>query len=232
MLTQTHEAGKEKCYPYWPSDQDGAGSETQLPGNNEDPSFEGTVSLISTTEDKIAKCTVRRLKLRSRTRTGDETTEPAWEQKEVWHLLFGGWPDFAVPEGDDRQALKELISLSRRLNAFAPPPKDTSFPVAAIDTSLPTMTDELNPRTVHCSAGVGRSGSFIALDHLFTMLDAGKLDEVPDEEDPIAETVDRLRQQRMMMVQGESQFYFLYEVLREGWLDRYRGKQDQVAAAK
>jgi len=30
-----------------------------------------------------------------------------------------------------------------------------------------------------------------------------------------------LRQQRMMMVQGEAQFGFLYEVLREKWRDRW-----------
>ena len=37
------------------------------------------------------------------------------------------------------------------------------------------------------------------------------------DDDPIADTVDLLRQQRMMMVQGEAQFFFLYEVLRELW---------------
>jgi protein-tyrosine phosphatase len=33
-----------------------------------------------------------------------------------------------------------------------------------------------NPRIVHCSAGVGRSGTFIALEHLIRELDAGVLE--------------------------------------------------------
>ncbi|KAK3074764.1 hypothetical protein LTS18_014161, partial [Coniosporium uncinatum] len=46
--------------------------------------------------------------------------------------------------------------------------------------------------------------------------------------DPIAETVDRLRMQRMMMVQGESQFMFLYEVLREKWVERWKRKANSA----
>ncbi|KAF2155382.1 hypothetical protein K461DRAFT_292249 [Myriangium duriaei CBS 260.36] len=230
MLTQTHENNREKCFPYWPSGQDGPGFEMRLLPDTEDQEegFEGTVSLISTTEDTAAKCTIRRLRLKSRTRRKDETQEPAWEQKEIVHLLFGGWPDFAIPEGDDRQALMQLINLSRKLNAFAPPPRDTSFPPAHIDCSTPAMTDELNPRIVHCSAGVGRSGTFIALDHLLTLLDAGRLDDVPADIDPIAETVDRLRQQRMMMVQGDTQFFFLYDALREAWVNRWHQRQQSL----
>ncbi|GAM83203.1 hypothetical protein ANO11243_011890 [Dothideomycetidae sp. 11243] len=217
MLTQTHEAGREKCFPYWPSDQDGQDFEMELLPDAEDQEdgFEGCVSLVSTHEDMTAKCTVRRLKLKSRTRRKDEIREPPWSEKEIWHLLFGGWPDFGIPEGDDRQALMELIDLSRKLNVFAPPPMYTSFPPFDVNSAPTALTDELNPRIVHCSAGVGRSGTFIALDHLLTLLDAGRLDDIPDNADPIADTVDRLRQQRMMMVQGEAQYFFLYDVLRE-----------------
>ncbi|KAF2808969.1 uncharacterized protein BDZ99DRAFT_571817 [Mytilinidion resinicola] len=127
------------------------------------------------------------------------TTEDGSESKLIYHLLFEGWPDFLVPEGADREALLKLIKLSRELNA---------------DNST-------NPRIVHCSAGVGRSGTFIALDWLLQELEEGSLDDLPEDHDPIAEVVDQLRQQRMMMVQGDAQFGFLYEVLREKWRDRY-----------
>jgi protein-tyrosine phosphatase len=46
------------------------------------------------------------------------------------------------------------------------------------------------------------------------------LDNLPNDKDPIVEVVDELRQQRMMMVQGEGQFMFLYDVLRELWIAR------------
>lgn len=128
----------------------------------------------------------------------DMNAEDGTESKKIWHLLFEGWPDFAVPEGAHQAALGNLIEFSRSKNA---------------DNSV-------NPRIVHCSAGVGRSGTFIALDWLLQELDEGSLDD-PDTEDPIPIVVDKLRDQRMMMVQGEAQYAFLYDVLRERWRERW-----------
>ena len=221
MLTQTHEAGREKCCAYWPA-EDGAEQPSMRlypDEGEEDDGFEGEVTLTSTSEDGKANCTIRRMRLWTRTRLRGGTPDPPWNEKEVIHLLFAGWPDFGIPEGDDRQALLELIRLSRHLNSPAGAPQDSSFQPPTLE---PGAAAELNPRTVHCSAGVGRSGTFIALDHLLTLLDAGSLDSVPDSADPVADTVDRLRQQRMMMVQSEVQLFFLYDVLREQWLARWR----------
>ncbi|KAH9826910.1 Y phosphatase-domain-containing protein [Teratosphaeria destructans] len=92
------------------------------------------------------------------------------------------------------------------------------FCTSASMAKAPPPTPNPTPRIIHCSAGVGRSGTFIALDYLLSLLHAGDLDHIPADRDPVAETVDRLRQQRMMMVQGEGQFYFVYEVLREQFL--------------
>jgi protein-tyrosine phosphatase len=188
MLTQIHESGREKCHPYFPLNPD----DPILPLDKQDEfedGFLGSVTLVSLSEDESARATIRELELRT----------ASGETKKVWHLLFGGWPDFLVPEGDDRVALLKLLALSNEKNA----------------------NDPSNPRIVHCSAGVGRSGSFIALDWLLQELEEGSLDDLPADRDPIAEVVDQLRQQRMMMVQGEAQFGFLYEVLREKWRDRW-----------
>lgn len=129
-----------------------------------------------------------------------EMRTPDGDVKIVWHLLFAGWPDFLVPEGADRAALLQLLALSQAKNAAHPE----------------------SPRVVHCSAGVGRSGTFIALDWLLRELEEGSLDALGAADDPVAEIVDRLRCQRMMMVQGEQQFSFLYDVLREKWRERWR----------
>jgi len=222
MLTQTHESGKEKCFRYFPSDMNAP----TLPVNEHDEfadGFAGTLTLQSITEDEATRSTVREMRLRWRER-GTESeggTEGKTQEKKVWHLLFAGWPDFLIPEGEDKEALVKLTEMSNALN---------------------TPGDE-SPRIVHCSAGVGRSGTFIALDYLLSELEDGAFDELDlgnegDDEpiaaapvsgklaknDPIMETVDRLRMQRMMMVQGESQFVFLYEVLREKWLERWKRK--------
>ncbi|KAF1811252.1 receptor/non-receptor type protein-tyrosine phosphatase, partial [Eremomyces bilateralis CBS 781.70] len=208
MLTQTYESGREKCFPYFPDSM-----ENPLIQINEYDEFGdgwgGTVRLLNIDENPVTKSTIRELEFEivqttpsssdsSSADPADPGTEPLRRKLKVWHLLFAAWPDFLVPEGDDRAALV-------RLNAKS---KETAHPTP-------------NPRIVHCSAGVGRSGTFIALDYLLTELDDGVLDSVADEQDPIVDTVDRLRQQRMMMVQGEAQFAFLYAVLRELWVERW-----------
>ena len=224
MLTQTHEAGREKCFQYYPLSAEE--SPMQIPEDNEvQDGFKGEVHLESVEDDVKSRSQIRRLRLRTSMVGGQE------QETEIQHLLFSGWPDFLIPEGDDRAALIELIRLSASLN----------HPIAATqtngtngDTSVPAFAQDSsdNPRIIHCSAGVGRSGTFIALDCLFSLLYTHQLDNLdPPDRDPIVETVDLLRQQRMMMVQGEPQFGFLYEVLREQmvvWMQ----EQDAAAGAR
>lgn len=114
------------------------------------------------------------------------------ESRIVWHLLFCGWPDFGVPESEDCAGLFELLKLSSSKNH-----------------------DPKNPRIIHCSAGVGRSGTFIALEYLLAQVESGAMAEVKDHEDIIYDVVNRLREQRMTMVQSDAQYHFLYQILRE-----------------
>ncbi|KAJ5594789.1 protein-tyrosine phosphatase 2 [Penicillium hispanicum] len=191
MLTQTFEAGREKCSQYFPLDLDQASmalsAEESDPfvsdesDEQEDAGIVGKVTLLETTFDPKTRSEIRKLELT----IGSES-------KIVWHFLFAGWADYSKPEGSDRQALLELITLS----------------------ASKCSTD--NPRVVHCSAGVGRTGTFIALDHLLRELESGQLLQVTDSEtDPVFETVNQMREQRMMMVYNEMQMQFIYEVLRE-----------------
>lgn len=215
MLTQTHEAGKEKCWAYFPV---GDGDEERVV-RAEEEGWKGEVELEAVRDDAQARSQVRQLKLRT-SKDGAETVE-----RDVHHLLFAGWPDFLVPEGEDRAALVELVRMSAALSS--------SSSAASLESSLPqalASVDPARPRIVHCSAGVGRSGTFIALDYLLHLLHTGELDRLSDDDDPIVEIVDSLRQQRMMMVQGEGQFMFLYEVLRELWLARANSQANGGAA--
>lgn len=83
---------------------------------------------------------------------------------------------------------------------------------------------------MHCSAGVGRSGTFIALDWLLQELEEGSLDDVPDTADPVVGVVAALRQQRTMMVQGDPQFAFIYDTLRDRWRERWISRFPDEAA--
>lgn len=118
----------------------------------------------------------------------------------VWHFLYTRWPDFGVPAMEDLGSFFELMRLSREYGG------------------------EGEPRVVHCSAGVGRTGTFISLEHLVRELEGGHLeghDGEAEGPDLVFETVDELRSQRKSMVQAEAQFLFVYRVLRKLWEDRY-----------
>lgn len=274
MLTQCWEGNKEKCGQYFPASLDmptlnlEPSEESDQPSNlNGDPFLDsdpmspdadsdpaedpgsdrntpesrgvadrqGVVTLLELYNDTKSRSEVRRLRLQ----IGEDT-------KTVWHYLFNGWPDFAKPEGEDRRALLELTKQSA---------------LKAGDTSQ-------NPRFVHCSAGVGRTGTFIALDFLLGELAHGNLEVMPSssrpsssgqhtqssqdesdagstngsfgigkestpeaKEDLIFETVNTLREQRMMMVMNDVQFSFLYEVLREAYVEMYSPVRTRVVGS-
>lgn len=122
------------------------------------------------------------------------------EPRTIWHFLYVRWPDFGTPSQTDLDSFLELMRLSREHNSTS------------------------DPRIVHCSAGVGRTGTFMALEHLMRELDAGAfsyLDPEDIELDLVYDAVDKLRQQRRYMVQSQQQFVFLYNVVRKLWQEKY-----------
>ncbi|KAF3491566.1 protein-tyrosine phosphatase [Arthroderma uncinatum] len=128
MLTQTVESGKEKCAQYFPQDMENPTFEfsswrADQPVGSDDATppdgyFSGSVTLLNTTYDETIRSHVSELELR----VGSNT-------KTVWHFLFAGWSDYGTPEGPDRDALLNLMSVTAE--------KAQSFS---------------NPRIVHCSA--------------------------------------------------------------------------------
>ncbi|KAG6360831.1 hypothetical protein INS49_011898 [Diaporthe citri] len=216
MLTETHEANMEKCYPYFPRSPDDAPLEINERDEFGD-AFRASVHCEAIEETEAGDAIeLRKLIIRSykspskaaRTRSDgdrDNLTTPItavdgsgdvkmlsplktapdnedlsedgsddkritaelgeststhqkelpgeYEERIVWHFLYKKWPDFGVPALEDIDSIFTLMRLSREKNASPE-----------------------NPRIVHCSAGVGRSGTFIALEHLMRELDAGVLD--------------------------------------------------------
>jgi protein-tyrosine phosphatase len=124
------------------------------------------------------------------------------EEKPIWHFLYPSWPDFGALEEQNVQSIISLMSLSREKNGKAE-----------------------NPRLVHCSAGVGRTGTFVALEFLVGELQGGAWEgwdkSGPSSRDPVFDTVNQLRMQRRTMVQAYEQYAFLYEVLRKMWEEKY-----------
>ena len=72
------------------------------------------------------------------------------------------------------------------------------------------------PVLVHCSAGVGRTGTLIALYHMIKVTQAlKKLSRIS-----VFGTVRRLREQRWGMVQTKDQYDFLYKFM-DFWIKKY-----------
>ncbi|KAK1829391.1 tyrosine-protein phosphatase 1 [Podospora conica] len=234
MLTETHDGGTKKCSQYFPRSPDDPPFEINQTDEFGD-GFRATLRCDGL-EDTPAGDAIelRKLILRIHPRRapapeGEEAADggeerssrsasPAegGEERIVWHFLYKKWPDFGVPDVSDLDSFFTLMRLSREKNA-----------------------GPRNPRIVHCSAGVGRSGTFICLEHLMRELDAGALEHyderppaagsepptpvVEEGRDLVFEAVNELREQRKTMVQAEIQYLFIYKVMRRLWQDRYGG---------
>lgn len=101
----------------------------------------------------------------------------------VTQYHFTSWPDHGVPE----YATGLLSFHSRVMKEHKP---------------------EKGPLLVHCSAGVGRSGTFITID---IALEQAQTEHVVD----IPHIVTTLRSQRMKMVQNEDQYLFVHDAILE-----------------
>ena len=87
----------------------------------------------------------------------------------IKHFQFITWPDHGVPD-----SVSPFMTLSRKVTDW--------------------WYEQRGPIVVHCSAGVGRTGSYIAID---IALEQANKERIVD----ISGIINRLRQQRMKMVQ-------------------------------
>ena len=109
------------------------------------------------------------------------------ESRVIYHFQFVSWPDHGVPSHP-----LPMLNFLKRVHH--------TMQSKRINTNHPTL--------VHCSAGVGRTGTFIVLDSMLRrMLSEKNVD--------VFGHVAYLRTQRMFMVQGEDQYLFIYKVLAE-----------------
>eukprot|EP00058_Branchiostoma_floridae_P015868 XP_002601356.1 hypothetical protein BRAFLDRAFT_82720 [Branchiostoma floridae] len=101
----------------------------------------------------------------------------------VTQFHFTGWPDFGVP-----QSPLGMIKFIRRVKTGNPPGR--------------------GPIVVHCSAGVGRTGTFIAIEAMQEMMAAeGRVD--------VHGFIGKMRHNRHSMVQTVDQYEFIYRALLE-----------------
>ncbi|KAM9324548.1 receptor-type tyrosine-protein phosphatase C [Gastrophryne carolinensis] len=104
-------------------------------------------------------------------------------ERDITHIQFTVWPDHGVPDDPNL-----LLRLRRRVSALS-----NFFS---------------GPIVVHCSAGVGRTGTYISIDAMLEGLETeGRVD--------VYGYVVQLRRQRCLMVQVDSQYVFIHKALVE-----------------
>ncbi|KAI7806436.1 tyrosine-protein phosphatase non-receptor type 6 isoform X2 [Triplophysa rosa] len=106
--------------------------------------------------------------------------EPA---RTIWHYQYLSWPDHGVPQ-EPGGVLSFLEQVNIRQNEFS----------------------SYGPMIIHCSAGIGRTGTIVVIDMLVDVIDAKGLDCDID----IQKCIQMVREQRSGMVQTEAQYKFIY----------------------
>uniref|UniRef100_A0A673AMX4 protein-tyrosine-phosphatase n=1 Tax=Sphaeramia orbicularis TaxID=375764 RepID=A0A673AMX4_9TELE len=106
----------------------------------------------------------------------------------IWHYQYLSWPDHGVP-----QEPGGVLSFLCQVNS-----KQAEYPDAG-------------PMIVHCSAGIGRTGTIVVIDMILDTIDTLGLDCDLD----IPKFIQMVREQRSGMVQTEAQYKFIYLAVSE-----------------
>eukprot|EP00079_Xenopus_tropicalis_P027337 XP_012821586.1 PREDICTED: tyrosine-protein phosphatase non-receptor type 9 isoform X1 [Xenopus tropicalis] len=124
------------------------------------------------------------------------STRQGKDKRLISHLQFLSWPDFGVPS-----------SASALINFRGAVKKEQRRLVEELGTQWRGPPGG-PPLVVHCSAGIGRTGTFCTLDICLSQLDdVGTVS--------IQETVQKMRQQRAFSIQTPEQYYFCYTSILE-----------------
>jgi protein tyrosine phosphatase len=111
------------------------------------------------------------------------------EEKKIVQIHFQGWPDHGIPDKDDEGILQAFMEMNKIVDENK---KD-------------------GPIIVHCSAGVGRTGTFISMyfleKEIRNQLNNPKVNNIKIN---IFNIVRKLKEMRLYLVQSDSQYYYIY----------------------
>ncbi|TRY56491.1 hypothetical protein DNTS_008781 [Danionella cerebrum] len=115
-----------------------------------------------------------------------QSSEGAKSPRLVTQLHFTSWPDFGVPFSPI--GMLKFLKKVKQVNAPCP-----------------------GPITIHCSAGVGRTGTFIVIDAMIEMMHS-------EQKVDVFGFVSRIREQRSQLIQTDLQYSFIYQAVLEFFL--------------
>ncbi|PNF17113.1 hypothetical protein B7P43_G09096 [Cryptotermes secundus] len=115
------------------------------------------------------------------------------EERTVCQFHYSAWPDHGVPP-----LVRPLLDMVRLVRD--------------------TQASETLPVLVHCSAGCGRTGTICAIDYVWGLLRAGKLNK----DFSLYKLVQDMRKQRIAMVQTKEQYVLVHQAVRELFREQLR----------
>ena len=110
------------------------------------------------------------------------------KEKTITQINFTGWPDHDVPYEKDEKIFDIFNTIINKVDEYK----------------------NNNPIIVHCSAGVGRTGTFISMYCLNKEINRQIIDNVKEIQFSIFNFVRKLKEMRKNSVQTVLQYYFIY----------------------
>ncbi|XP_055909192.1 tyrosine-protein phosphatase non-receptor type 61F isoform X2 [Eupeodes corollae] len=110
------------------------------------------------------------------------------QSREIIQFHYTNWPDFGIPSSP--VAFLQFLKQVRDSGALDP---------------------DVGPAVVHCSAGIGRSGTFCLVDCCLVLIDKEGEDKVS-----VRDVLFEMRRYRMGLIQTADQLYFSYQAIIEG----------------
>ncbi|KAJ2994351.1 hypothetical protein HDV02_001664 [Globomyces sp. JEL0801] len=209
MLTKEEESGRTKCHRYWPEFIGQSRRYHKVTANNSicfKITFVEDVTLMNGTT------IVRELVIKRDMLIQDQDAPLSPEIRRVRMVQYLAWPDH---DSCDIRSLLSLIDLVNEINIQS-----------ADDTVILTSNREPfqpGPMVIHCSAGVGRTGTFCAIDTVlhqlsnrFNLKSVELSDKLTEEwnqlpvDDLVAININHYRSQRSQIVQTFPQLQLCY----------------------
>ena len=143
-----------------------------------------TFEVLIEKEEKFDMYVIRTLKLKNLEKK---------DERIVYQFHFIGWPDHGVPDISDGKVFEIFFEINKKVDEY---------------------NKGKDPIIVHCSAGVGRTGTFVSM----YLLEKEIMKQINDKCEfirfNIFNLVRKIKEMRMYMVQAPPQYEFIYSFVK------------------